>query len=110
MALYSEITIEQYADFSTTIDVLDLEGDPMDLSDHTPFAQMRKSPYTSFGESFDVSVNPNVQGELIMTLSSANTANLIPGRYLYDVIVVDSNQYVTRVVEGIVTVTPGITR
>jgi hypothetical protein len=33
-----------------------------------------------------------------------------PGRYLYDVEITSSEGEVSRVVEGVVTVTPGITR
>jgi hypothetical protein len=43
-------------------------------------------------------------------MSSANTANLDPGRYFYDVTITSDIGDVTRVVEGIVVVLPGVTR
>ena len=43
-------------------------------------------------------------------MSSANTANLTPGRYMYDVIITSPQSQVTRVVEGIVNVLAGVTR
>jgi hypothetical protein len=43
-------------------------------------------------------------------MTSANTSNLTPGRYVYDVIITSSANVVTRVVEGIVTVLPSVTR
>ena len=43
-------------------------------------------------------------------MTSANTANLTPGRYMYDVIITSPDSVTTRVVEGIVVVAPGVTR
>ena len=40
----------------------------------------------------------------------ANTANVTPGRYVYDVKITSPASVVTRVVEGIVTVLPSVTR
>ena len=46
-----------------------------------------------------------------MLSMSANTTNSIAaGRYVYDCELTDSNGIVSRLVEGIVTVTPGVTR
>lgn len=44
-------------------------------------------------------------------MSSANTANMSAGRYMYDLLITAGDATTkTRVVEGIVTVLPGITR
>jgi hypothetical protein len=44
-------------------------------------------------------------------MPSATTANTTAGRYVYDVKMTEtSSSTVTRVVEGIVTVTPNVTR
>jgi hypothetical protein len=109
MAFYSELTIEQNATFSTTVNVYDTQGDAIPLGDYTAAAQMRKSPYSVTATSFIVETT-NTVGELILTMDSANTANLSPGRYLYDLNITSNTGIVTRVVEGIVTVTAGITR
>jgi len=45
-----------------------------------------------------------------MAMSAANTANLTPGRYVYDVEIEDASGDVTRIFEGIVTVLPNVTR
>jgi hypothetical protein len=109
MAFYSEITIEQNATFSTTINVEDIQGDAINLSSYTAAAQMRKSPYSVTSTSFVVETS-NTVGELVLSMDSANTANLSPGRYLFDLNITSTTNTVTRVVEGIVTVTAGITR
>ena len=45
-----------------------------------------------------------------MTLDAANTNNIKAGRYLFDVETVDLSNTVTRILEGIITVTPSITK
>jgi hypothetical protein len=45
-----------------------------------------------------------------MSLGAANTANIKAGRYLFDVSTTSANNKVSRILEGIITVTPGITR
>ena len=110
MAFYTELTIEQYADFSTTINIEDIQGDAINLTSYTASAQMRKSPYSVTSSSFVVELDANTTGLIALSMSSANTANLTPGRYLYDLNITSDTGIVTRVVEGIVTVLPGITR
>ena len=45
-----------------------------------------------------------------MTMTAANTANLTPGRYVYDLLITSPTNVKTRVVEGIATVLPSVTR
>ncbi len=109
MAAYSEITIEQYSTFNTTLNVEDVQGDPINLYGYSVSSQIRKSYYSSTATDFTASIDNYANGEISLTLSSANTANLQPGRYVYDVLITGVGE-TTRVVEGIVTVLPGVTR
>jgi hypothetical protein len=43
-------------------------------------------------------------------MPSATTANLTPGRYVYDVLLTSSTGVKTRVIEGIITIMPSVTR
>jgi hypothetical protein len=45
-----------------------------------------------------------------MAMTGANTANLTPGRYVYDLLLTSGAGVKTRVIEGIVTVMPSVTR
>lgn len=110
MAAYSELNVEQYSDFSTTINVEDSQGAAVNLSGYTAASQVRKSYYSSTANNFTVSVTGTANGELTISMSSANTANLSPGRYLYDVVITAPAGTKTRVVEGIVNVLPGVTQ
>jgi hypothetical protein len=110
VAVYSELIVEQYANFSTTINVEDVQGDAVNLFNYSAASQMRKSYYSSTANSFNVVVSDASTGELTISMTAANTANLTPGRYLYDLTITSPENVTTRVVEGIVNVLPGVTR
>ena len=109
MAAYSELFLEQYADFSTYINVDDLQGDAINLAGYSASSQMRKSYYSSTSYNFVVQISDAAKGEITLSMNAANTANMSPGRYVYD-LNITANSVVTRVVEGIVVVSPGATR
>lgn len=110
MAAYSEIVIEQNATFITKVNVEDVYNNPVNLTGYTAASQMRKSYYSSSFYTIQTEVTGTSNGEITLTMSAANTANLPIGRMVYDLIIDDGNSNVTRVVEGIVTVLPSVTR
>ena len=110
MATKAHLLIEQGADFTVTIDVSDSNDEVFDLRDHEVYSQMRKNYASSSAITFDTSIN-GTAGIIYLSLSRSVTQDLEPGRYLYDVEVRDIlADTVVRVVEGVVTVTPGMTR
>lgn len=111
MAIKANLSIDQGADFITTLNVTDDDGLPMDLTGYSGEAQMRKH-YTSLTYySFAVSVvSPAINGEVSLSLS-ANATNAIPaGRYVYDCELTSGTGKKSRLVEGIVTINPQVTR
>lgn len=109
MAIKGNLVIDQGTDFSAAIDVASPDGSGYPLTGHTASAQMRKNYASSAAYDFDTAINvPSSQIELSM--SSTITQDIEPGRYLYDLEITSGAGEITRVVEGIVTVTPGITR
>jgi hypothetical protein len=110
MAGYAELTLEQGANFTTTVTVNGSDGSPTNLLNYTGAAQMRKSYYSTTANNFTVTVSNAAAGELTMAMSAANTANLTPGRAVYDLLITSPTGVKTRVVEGIVTILPAVTR
>lgn len=110
MAAFSEIVIEQGATFGSTLNVEDTYGNAINLYAYTANSQMRKSYYSSSATTITATVTGTANGEVTLSMTSSNTANLTPGRYVYDVIITSPTSVVTRVVEGIVTVLPSVTR
>lgn len=109
MAIKANITIDQGSDFSTEIDVLDDAGDVVDLTGYTGAAQMRKHYTSSTSTAFNVSINAS-GGTVTLSMNAATSANVTAGRYVYDCELTSSSNTVSRLVEGIVTVTPQVTR
>ena len=110
MAAYSELTLEQGATFSATLNVEDTTGAAINLSSYTSASQMRKSYYSASSTTISAIITGSANGEITLSMSAANTANVTPGRYVYDVIITSPEDVVTRVVEGIITVLPSVTR
>lgn len=109
MAIKANLVVDQGANFSASIDLTDASDVIFNLTGYTVAAQMRKNYTSSVATTFTASHN-NTGGKITLVLSSATTAVIEPGRYLYDVEITSSGGTITRVVEGIVTVTPGMTR
>jgi hypothetical protein len=110
VAAYTELYIEQYATFSTTVNVLDFQGDALNLDGYLASSQIRKSYYSSTANNFTATVTGIANGEITLSMTAANTANLSSGRYLYDLVITSPASVKTRVVEGIVNVLPGVTQ
>ena len=87
----------------------DADGVPIDLTGYTGTSQIRKHYSSSNSVSFTVQFN-DTSGEVILSLTPDQTNNMTPGRYVYDVEVVDSANIISRIVEGMVTITPSVTR
>uniref|UniRef100_A0A6C0JVP4 Uncharacterized protein n=1 Tax=viral metagenome TaxID=1070528 RepID=A0A6C0JVP4_9ZZZZ len=109
MAAFTEIYIEQYSDFSTILNVLDTQGDYLDLSGYSAESQIRQSYYSETYSSFNVSITDASTGEITLSLTSANTANLEAGRQQFDLIITSPANNITRVIEGVAIVLPGVT-
>ena len=108
---YTELLLEQGATFNTSITLDDLNGVPFNLVNYSASSQMRKSYYSKNATAtFTISTgfDPS-DGVIYLSLDSANTANIYPGRYVYDVYV-DNGISRVRVLEGIVNVTPQATK
>ena len=110
MAAFSELVIEQGSTFSSLLNVEDSNGDAINLYAYSANSQMRKSYYSSSYTVITSTVTGTSNGEITLSMTAANTSSLTPGRYVYDVIITSPTNAVTRVVEGIVTVLPSVTR
>ena len=109
MATKTNLVIDQGSTFSVELNLTDDNGDPLGLVGYTATSQLRKW-YTSSNPAAAFTTNINVaNGSITLSLTSDETSSLTAGRYVYDVEIQD-NTSVTRIIEGIVTVTPQVTR
>ena len=110
MAAIKNLYIDQGTDFNAQITIYDDDNAPWNLTGYTGAAKIRKSYYSSTSVNFTVSFTAvRTTGTIILELSSSQTSALEQGRYLYDVVISNSSGKKTRVIEGIVTINPGVT-
>ena len=111
MATISNLFIDQDADFTTTVTVNDSTGSALDLTNYTALAMLRKSYQSSTATTFTSAfVSPRTTGQITISLTDTQTAALESGRYVYDLVITDASGSKTRVVEGIATVNPSVSR
>ena len=110
MAIQSNLIIDQGSAFTATITVEDETGNTKNLTGYIYSGKIKKSYSSSTSVEFGSSNIDNLyKGELLLTLTDTQTKAMKPGRYVYDAEITDSGGVTTRVVEGQVEVTPGVT-
>jgi hypothetical protein len=110
-AAYSNLLMEQGTTFNTTITLDDVYGDTYNLIGFIASSQMRKSYYSSNATANFITTINSGTGTISLALAANTTANIAPGRYVYDTRITNtSDNTVTRILEGIIDVSPSVTR
>jgi hypothetical protein len=110
MATISNLYVDQGSTYSNIITVTASNGQALDLSGYSVASQMRKSYQSSTYHSFTATVYDAANGKIRLQLTDEQSGAIPAGRWLYDVEIESSAGARTRVVQGIVTVQPQITR
>lgn len=110
MASVSNLYVDQGTDFSAIVTLKNQDGTNINLTGYTAASQFRKSYQSSSSTNFTVTIYDALQGKIRMQLPAATSSALIPGRYLYDVEITSPTNERRRALEGIVVLTPEITR
>ena len=106
----SNLVLNTGTTFSQTFTLEDGESNSvLDLTGYSVDSQMKKHPSSSTKTTFDATVLNAGGGVIRVGLSSTASLGLKSGRYVYDVLITDSSNTVTRVVEGSVLVRAGVT-
>jgi hypothetical protein len=112
------ITCDQGATFSRTITWKDSANAAYDIAGYTARMQVRTAANAaSFivaltTENGRISVGNTIatKGQVTLTISAADTANLTAGQYVYDLELVSGGGVVTRLIEGNFKVKAEVTR
>lgn len=112
MAAYVELFMDQGANFNNVINLSDdITNASLNIQGYQVRSQMRRSYYSANATANIVcNVTDFANGEITMSMTAANTALIRAGRYLFDLETVNRDGITNRVLEGIVTVTPRITK
>jgi hypothetical protein len=108
MASKVNIIIDQGATINLQFKVNDSNGAAQNLSSYSVRSMFRKDYESSNSYSFTCNCFSN--GVVTLSMTAAESANVISGRYVYDVELVAGDDSVRRIMEGILTVAPEVTR
>ena len=102
MATVANFNIDQGSSFSTTINVESSTSGVFQLNNYSARGKIRKSYKSGSYVSFNCSISENSpsQDTITITLTSAQTKAMKPGRYVYDVEIFTTSGDVIRIVEG----------
>lgn len=111
MASFVELSCDQGTDFSVNIDLTNDDGSTINVTNYTFSSSVRKSYYSAnTTANLTVAIASAANGNVALSMNAATTANIKAGRYLYDIKMKDSANVTSRVIEGIITVFPQITK
>jgi hypothetical protein len=112
MAGYVELFIDQGATFNSIINLADdLTNTNLNIDSYIVTGQLRRSYYSANASAnLFCYVSDAANGQISISLTAGQTANLKPGRYVFDVMAGTPANAVNRIIEGIITVSPGVTR
>lgn len=110
MATVAYLDIDQGSDFTVELNLENDDGTPMSLVEYAVYSQFRKSYSSTIGYTFDAEIEDAANGKISLTYLGEDSSNIKPGRYLYDIELVHITGRKIRVVEGIVTINPEITK
>lgn len=108
MATTKNLVIDKGTTFVEYINYIDNSKNPISLQGYTVAGQMRRSFYSANAITFSASIVDAANGNVQISLTATETANIKDGRYVYD-IEATNNATVKRISEGLVTVYPGVT-
>ena len=110
MASKLNLNIEQGATFSLGLELTDDNGVTFDLGGYTGRSQMRKSHSSLNFVELDVSITNITGGNITISKSATATSVITAGRYVYDVEIFNNAGNVKRIIEGVATVLPEVTK
>lgn len=112
MAAYVELYLDQGATFNNIINLTDdVTNTPVNIYGYSVTSQIRRSYYSSnITANIVCTISDASNGGITMSMTAANTSKIKAGRYVFDVKTKDTSDVVSRVLEGIITITPQVTK
>lgn len=112
MTGYVELFIDQGSTFNSIIHLTDDNtNSPINVSGYTANSQIRRSYYSAnISANITCTFSNTANGELTLSMTAAETANIKAGRYVFDVKTTDQYNTVSRILEGTINILPQVTR
>ena len=112
MAARANLRIDQGATFSSDVSVTNSDNTAFDLTGYTASAKLSQGyASTRTRTSFSTAISTPTTGVITLSLTADQTSLLdAPARYVYDIEILKTvDSTITRVIEGIITVSPSVT-
>lgn len=109
MSKLHNLRVNQGADFSFSLTILEDSGVVKNLNGASVESDIRKHHTANSSLSFTTSINTETS-VVTLSLTANQTFELSEGKYVYDAILTDSDENVTRIVEGLLFLRPSVTR
>jgi hypothetical protein len=110
MTARTNIYVDQGTDFSTSIELFDSVENSFNVTGKTFYGGVRKVYSTTKLFDFDIEIaNTAPTNDITLTISADKTAEVTPGKYQYDIVMIDANNAKTKILEGLLFITPTIT-
>ena len=90
--------------------IVSMTAAALNLTGYTAQAQLRKTYSSSTATAFTSTITAATDGVIELALTDTVTGALDQGRYVWDLVITDAAANKTRVVEGLVTIRPGVSR
>jgi hypothetical protein len=103
------LVVNQKASFQIVVYVKD-DGVAQNLTGYTTAAKYKDNYQTpdTQAKTFTTSVTDAANGEITMSLTPEQTTQLQIQKYVYDLAIISSTGFKTRVMEGMITVSGGV--
>lgn len=107
---YQDLFLNQAETFTTSMTLIDSNGEPYNLTDFSVRSYAKKSYYNNTTVIvFDANIEDANNGVIQLSANSAATTNVAAGKLVYDVFITqDSSGASTKVLEGQIFVSPAV--
>ena len=112
MAKELEIYIDQGADWSLELSLVDSSNNPKNLTGISAEGKLKRNYLSDSDDTLSFSAtisDPASDGIITLALTNVQTNSMKEGRYLYDVEITEAAK-VTRILEGQAVVKPSVTK
>lgn len=110
LSAVTNLVVYQGADFQTTFFVTNDNGSSFDLTGFDGESLIKKHYSSATSVAMNLIINsPESTGSVTLSISNSVTSTMVPGRYVYDVVLTSPAGFKSRVLEGVLTVVEGVT-
>jgi len=103
--------LDQGCDYYRTISIIDnIQKFPLNLSNYTIKGQIRKNYTSTSNVNFDIVIIDAINGKISIGLDKTKTQLLSEIKYMYDIKITSPDTRCYKVLEGVITCTPSITK